>query len=136
MERTWKPVTGGVLSIVSGCAAIGKGAFILLLRGSLDKIDWGNWFSHWGGVWGPGMGWPEMFRFWHDTGMIGTLMLGASIVLIVVGIIAIAGGVSALRRRNWGLALAGSILAVPGIPPAGVFALILIAMSRKEFGKS
>jgi hypothetical protein len=46
------------------------------------------------------------------------------------------GGVSALRRRNWGLALAGSILAVPGIPPAGVFALILIAMSRKEFSKS
>ena len=82
------------------------------------------------------MGWPEMFRFWHDTGMIGTLMLGASIVLIVVGIIAIAGGVSTLRRRNWGLALAGSILAVPGIPPAGVFALILVAMSRKEFGKS
>jgi hypothetical protein len=136
MERTWKSLTGGVLSIIAGSAGIGKGVLALLLRGVLDKVDWGNWFSYWGGVWGPGMGWPEMFRFWHNAGMIGTLLLCASIALIIVGVIAICGGVSAIRHRKWGRALAGSILAIPGIPPAGVFALILIAMSRKEFSKS
>jgi hypothetical protein len=133
MERTWKPLTAGIVTIVSGAASIGKGTFILLLRGVLDNVDWGRWLGQWGGVWGPGMGWPEMFRFWPHAGMIEMLMLGASIALVTVGIIAIVGGIYAIRRRKWGLALAGSILAVPGIPPAGVFALVLIAMSKKEF---
>jgi len=136
MERTWKPLTAGILAIISGSASIGKGALIMLLRGVLNNVDWGRWSSQWGGVWGPGMGLPEMFRFWPHTGMVGMLMLCASIVLIIVGVISICGGVYAIRRRNWGRALAGSILAVPGIPPAGVFALILIAMSRKEFSRA
>ena len=42
MERTWKPLTAGIVSIVSGAASIGKGAFILLLRGVLDNVDWGD----------------------------------------------------------------------------------------------
>ena len=69
-------------------------------------------------------------------GTIGMLMLGASIAMVTVGIVAIIGGVYAIRRRNWGLALAGSILAVPGIPPAGVLALVLVAISRKEFNRA
>ena len=39
------------------------------------------------------------------------------------------GGVCALRRRVWWLALAGSILAFP----LGLVSLILIALSKEEF---
>ena len=86
----------------------------------------------WPGMMGPGMMWPGTFGY---PGLGEMFVMGAGISLITVGIIAIVGGVMAIRRRNWGLALAGSILAVPGIPPAGVVALILVAMSRKEFSK-
>jgi hypothetical protein len=138
MERTWKSLTGGILAIVGGAAAIGQGIALLAFRGI-----WQGGTGGWGGMWGPGMMWPGMLgpgMMWPDTfgypGWGGAFAIGAGIALIVVGAIAIAGGVSAVRRQNWGLALAGSILAIPGIPPLGVLALILVAMSRKEFSKS
>jgi hypothetical protein len=66
-------------------------------------------------------------------GLVRMLTLGAGIALIVVGIIAVIGGIYALRLRSWGLALAGAILAVAGIPPVGVLAIIFIALARREF---
>jgi len=51
--------------------------------------------------------------------------------LIVLGIIAIVGGIFALKRRTWWLALVGSICAVPvGI---GILALIFVIMGKNEF---
>lgn len=50
---------------------------------------------------------------------------------IVISIVALAGGFCALTRRAWGLALAGSICAVPcwlGIP-----AIVFVVLSREEF---
>lgn len=54
--------------------------------------------------------------------------------IIVVGIIAIVGGSCALRRRVWGLALAGSICALLG-PWAilGILAIIFVALGKGEF---
>ena len=54
--------------------------------------------------------------------------------IIVVGIIAIVGGSCALRRRVWGLALAGSICALFG-PWAilGILAIIFVALGKGEF---
>ena len=53
--------------------------------------------------------------------------------LIVFGIIAIVGGVVALRRRLWGLALAGSILALFCVFILGIPAIIFVAQARREF---
>jgi len=67
----------------------------------------------------------------------GTVLIGRSplfmvgLVAIMISIVAVAGGLCALKRRAWGLALAGSICSVPcwlGIP-----AIILIALSKQEF---
>jgi hypothetical protein len=52
-------------------------------------------------------------------------------VAIVISIVALAGGVCALKRRVWGLALAGSICSIwcwVGIP-----AIVFIAFSKQEF---
>jgi len=38
-----------------------------------------------------------------------------------------------LRRRYWGFALAGSILAIPLVPPLGILATIFVSLGRKEF---
>jgi len=54
--------------------------------------------------------------------------------LIIVGIIAIVGGSCALRRRVWGLALAGSICAL--LPPGtilGILAIIFVSLGKGEF---
>ena len=57
--------------------------------------------------------------------------------LVILGIVAIVGGVFSLRRRIWGLALAGAIcsLLLPTIALLGILAIIFVAMSKKEFGK-
>ena len=54
--------------------------------------------------------------------------------IIVVGIIAIVGGIYALRREVWGLALVGSICALIG--PwfvLGVLAIIFVSLGKGEF---
>lgn len=54
--------------------------------------------------------------------------------LIVFGIIAIVGGIYALRREVWGLALAGSICALVG--PwglLGLLAIIFVSLGKREF---
>jgi hypothetical protein len=53
------------------------------------------------------------------------------LVAIIIGVVAVAGGLCALKRRAWGLALAGSICSIwcwLGIP-----AIVFIALSKQEF---
>lgn len=104
MERTWKPTTGGILAIIAGAL----------------QVIFGIVFAAAGGIAGAivGMGW---------FGAIGA-------PLIILGIVAIIGGIYATRRRIWGLALAGSICALIG--PwfvLGILAIIFIAMGKNEF---
>ena len=57
-----------------------------------------------------------------------------AVPIIVLGIIAIVGGSYALKRRVWGLALAGSICALLG-PWAilGILAIIFVSLGKSEF---
>ncbi len=55
-------------------------------------------------------------------------LLGAA-----VNILAIVGGILALRKRYWGWALAGSIAATLAFFPCGIPAIIFIAMGKPEF---
>lgn len=68
---------------------------------------------------------------------VGTVLVSVSPLFIVglvatmTGVVAVAGGLCALKRRAWGLALAGSICSIwcwVGIP-----AIIFIALSKQEF---
>lgn len=59
--------------------------------------------------------------------------LSISILLNIAGILAIAGGIYALRRKKWGLALAGSIAALSPMLLPGIAAIVLTARSKKEF---
>ena len=55
--------------------------------------------------------------------------------LTVLGIIAIVGGVSAIRRKSFGLSLAGAICGLPS--PwwiLAILAIIFVAQGKREFG--
>ena len=118
--KTWMPKTAGILIIIAGAVGIGVGAWITFLGGALGM----------GGAAAGGFG--EALA----SGILGGLgaiigMFGAA--SIAAGIVAIVGGIFALRRRGWGLALAGSILAIFCMAPLGVLALIFLVLGTREF---
>ncbi len=112
MERTWKPTTAGILTIVAGAFNLIAGIAIACLGAACP------WTDHMGMM-----------------GMTGWCFGVIGIPLIIIGIIAIAGGVFALRRRVWGLALAGAICALfpPPIIALGLLSIIFLALSKEEF---
>lgn len=116
MEKTWKPTTAGVLSIVAG----GLTLFALLALLAFFPATAVTSHMH------PYMpAWPVG---------IGYVMILIALPLVLCAAVAIAGGIFALKRRLWGLALAGAICAV--FSPAGilgVLAVIFVAMGRSEF---
>lgn len=103
MEHTWKPTAAGILCIVAGAAATISGLWLTVLGGVIGVPF--------------GVGWMGAF----------------AVPWIVFGVIAIVGGVYSLKRRAWGLALAGSICALSGYFILGLLAIIFVAMGKNEF---
>jgi hypothetical protein len=104
MERTWKPTTAGILSIIAGSIGVITGVVVALLG-----LFIGGFF---------GLPWPGLF----------------GIPSLIFGTVAIVGGIYALRRQVWGLALAGSICALFG--PwviLGLLAIIFVSLGKGEF---
>jgi lysylphosphatidylglycerol synthetase-like protein (DUF2156 family) len=110
MERTWKPTTTGILCIVGGVLGIILG-IVLVVIGTVAGIVV-----------------PE-----RALPFIGAIVTGTVAVGIVLGIVAIIGGIYALRRRKWGLALAGSICAVFPWWFLGIPAIIFVVLGKGEF---
>ena len=59
------------------------------------------------------------------------------LLAIILGTVAITGGIFALRRRIWGLALAGAICALfpPHVAVLGILAIIFMALPKGEFNR-
>ena len=122
---------GGILSIVGGALEMIFGAVVtaLTMSGVIPGV-----FRPF-----PPMPWSgERFEI-HI--MPSFTYLG--VPLLVLGIIAVVGGISALRRKSFGLSLAGAICALPsglmGIlniicVPMGILAVIFVALGKREFG--
>ena len=51
----------------------------------------------------------------------------------IAGVVAIAGGFAALQGTRWWLAVVGSVAALVCFFPLGIVAMILIALSEREF---
>ena len=111
MKKTWKPVAGGICGIVAG-------AWGILAGGILGAV----------GLCVPAMRMDPELGFLHLFGW----------PILVLGIMAIIGGVFAIRRQKWGLALSGAICAVLIPPPfiLGILAIVFIALGHGEFERA
>ena len=81
MERTWKPIAAGILCVIAGVIGLIAAVAVVALVGLWSLIS----------------------------DEIGLTILAPLIPLILFGILPMVGGIYALRRRRWRLALAGSI---------------------------
>jgi hypothetical protein len=112
---------GGILSIIGGALEIIGGLIMvvlpigirILLRLALLPFHPGGWFEHI----------ITVVPIW-------LIIVGGP--LLALGIVAIVGGVSALRRKSFGLSLAGAICALPS-HILGILAIIFVSLSKREF---
>ena len=107
MGRTWKPKVAGILAIIAGVALVVVGPEILALPGRFLASPFARWF-------------------------VGTAF-AVGIVFVILGMIAIVGGIYALRRTSWGLALAGAICALPAGLLLGILAIVFVIKGKREF---
>ncbi len=112
---------GGILSIIGGTLEVIGGVIMvvltigtrILLRLALLPFTPGDWLEH-----------------VITVAPIWLIIVGVPI--LVLGIIAIIGGVSAIRRKSFGLSLAGAICALPS-NILGILAIIFVSLSKREF---
>ena len=121
-QKTWKPMVAGILDIVGG---------VLTILGSIALIIGIMFFIPVLRSVGPGPV-PDMDS-WMIPGILETILIIAAVYLLVVGILPIIGGLFALKRKKWGLALVGSIAAIFGSTLFGILATIFTAISKDEF---
>jgi hypothetical protein len=62
-----------------------------------------------------------------------TILIIIGAILAVLGIVAIVGGISAIRRGSFGLSLAGAICALLPINVLGILAVIFVSLAKEEF---
>ena len=101
--KSWKPISAGILSIISGMIGVVGGGLVVLM---------GDFAAESGGL-------------------LGFEPLG--VPTIILGIVAIVGGIFALRRRLWIMAVIGAICAIPCMPVMGSLAIFFVAFADEEF---
>jgi len=74
----------------------------------------------------------ELMPLWLS-GMIHGVLIVVALLLAVLSSLPLIGGIYALQRKSWGLALAGSIVAILAIAPLGITSAVLVVMAKDEF---
>ena len=121
MEKTWKPTVTGILDIVAGAFSL-VGLTLLIMGIAFFMIT-----SATGGLNLPG-------RLPMSVPMgPAALLVAIALPLLIADVLAIIGGIYAIRRKKWGWALTGSIAALFAAWPLGIAAIVFTVMSQKEF---
>lgn len=91
MEKTWKPTVAGIADIIVGCLSLTEAIGLFLIGVACDLIA---------GMFGGG-------PYFDALGSVSVI----SLPLLVLGILAVRGGIYALKRKRWRFALVGSVAA-------------------------
>ena len=120
METTWKPVVAGILDIIVGVFNL-IGMFLIIIvivaigSGMLALSAFINIIPMW------------------LSGILQGVLIIIAVLLGVFSALPLIGGIYAVQRKNWGLALAGSIVAILSSTPLGIVSTVLVALAKNEF---
>ncbi len=120
MEATWKPFVAGILNIITGIINL-FGMFVVI--GLLTAFG--------GGILSI-VRIADMMPIWLS-GMVHGVLIIMAILLAVLSSLPLIGGIYAIQRKAWSLALTGSVVAILSIPPLGIVSTVLVSLSRNEF---
>jgi hypothetical protein len=110
---------GGILNIIAGIFGVIGGGSSIILSGFVSN----DIFDFSGATVAP----IDIVEF-------STFLYSAiGIFLLLVGVLGIVGGVYALKREKWGLALAGAIAGAISFLPVGIPAIIFVTLARPDF---
>jgi hypothetical protein len=120
MERqpTAMPIIAGILAIIHAVMGFFVLFGLIIAISLLPAETTTSTFPH--------------YTFEYDYGSLIVLVITA-VICAIISILSMIGGIFAVLRRNWGLALAGSIAALIPTLLLGIPAVILIAVSKNEF---
>ena len=106
-------IIAGVLELIAGGLVVGIGIYTIIGGPfmPLSRIPW----IPWGGI-----------------GVVPAIFIIVGILILVLGAIGVAGGISAVNRKSFGLSLAGAICVLP-TALLGILAVIFVSVSKKEF---
>jgi hypothetical protein len=114
-----KATIGGILTIVaSALGGLGMAAYFVFI----------GWFIGYAGADEPLP--PEGAEVFTAMAVMFIVMAVITLAVTALGVV---GGVFAIKRRLWGLALTGAIISVLLFQPVGIAAVILVAMAKPEF---
>ncbi len=113
---------GGILSIIVGVFEIIGGGL------AIAAITLGTSF------WRPGSCFLPGITDGFSIGAAPTWLIIAGIAIIVLGIVAVFGGIAAINRKSFGLSLAGAICAFLPFNIVGLLAIIFVSLGKGEFG--
>jgi len=114
MNTSSKPIVSGILAIIAGILGL-LYAFTLFIG------------------WGVVSGAFDIPGTWAIPDFVSAIVLAWAIPQVIVSILALIGGIYAVQRKVWGLAITGSIAAGLAFLPLGIPAVIITALSRDEF---
>jgi len=118
VERTWKPTAAGILDIFTGSLkVISILSLVFLVQGLSEFVELSG----------------ADFYGIDITGQLSVALWASAVLVAVFGVLAIVGGIYALRRKKWGWALAGSIAALFPYILFGALAIIFTVLSKEEF---
>lgn len=117
-RKTWRTRIAGILAIVVGSLTLIQFLFVatLVIRSK---------------------GWVETIDILFEGGIAAVILA----VVVVSAILAVVGGISALKAKEWGLALAGCICAIFSVVviplllnvPLAIAAIVLVVLGKGEF---
>ena len=115
MQSTWQSTTAGILDIIAGVWALCVVVALFIMGGITSVIP-------------------------NIPAWISTVLFSISIPIIILAVVAVAGGIANIIKKSWGFALAGSIAAFFcsftfffwGFV-LGVAAIVLTTLGKSEF---
>jgi len=126
---------GGILTIVAGILQINNGAvlmaFFITHAHYVLQIMPSQPFRAWWAILFPGL-WADYWDHYPFSSDPPSWLMIMGVLFLVLGVLAVVGGLSAVRRKRFGLSVAGAISALlSGL--FGILAVIFVGLERKEF---